>query len=114
MKSVEDKMADELDAKTWQVKEQAQRMLYFNIGLAFITFLSVTSLSVFIGRSISKPIEVLRRGAGIIEKGNLDYKIGFEGGDEIGQLSRAFDKMTAKLKKSYSSLERKVSDELKK
>lgn len=40
-----------------------------------------------------------------ITKGNLDYKVGTSSSDEMGQLSRAFDEMTANLKKSKQQLE---------
>jgi signal transduction histidine kinase len=48
-------------------------------------------------RSISAPIEVLSKGAEIVGSGNLDHKIGSNRKDEIGQLSRTFDKMTRDL-----------------
>ncbi|MBW1677532.1 MAG: HAMP domain-containing protein [Deltaproteobacteria bacterium] len=38
-------------------------------------------------------------------KGNLDYKVGTKAADEVGELSRAFDRMTANLKKSRDELE---------
>ncbi|MBM3132075.1 MAG: hypothetical protein FJZ95_03455, partial [Chloroflexi bacterium] len=37
-------------------------------------------------------------------KGNLDHAVGASGTDEIGQLSRAFDEMTANLKKTQNEL----------
>ncbi len=51
-----------------------------------------------IARSISGPIKALSRGAEIVGSGNLDYKVGTHLKDEIGQLSRTFDKMTRDLK----------------
>ncbi len=57
-----------------------------------------------IAQSISGPIQKLSKGAEIIGKGNLDYKVGTSLKDEIGQLSRAFDKMTAEQKQAQDSL----------
>ncbi len=51
-----------------------------------------------IAQSISGPVKALSRGAEIIGSGNLDYKVGNDQKDEIGQLSRTFDKMTCDLK----------------
>ena len=75
--------------------------VFFALGIIFSGLLS---------RTITKPIIKLCRGAEEIERGNLDYKVGTEAGDEIGDLSRAFDRMTAKLKKSHEELEQKVCE----
>jgi PAS domain S-box-containing protein len=56
-----------------------------------------------IAHSISEPIKRLSEGAAIVGGGNLDYKIGTSHKDEIGQLSRAFDKMTQDLKQTTAS-----------
>jgi PAS domain S-box-containing protein len=58
-----------------------------------------------IAQSISVPIKRLSEGARIIGSGNLDYKIGTNLKDEIGQLSRSFDKMTSDLKQTLASRE---------
>ena len=55
-------------------------------------------LAVSVAKSITDPIHALHRGTEIIGEGNLDLKVGTDVKDEIGQLSRAFDDMTAKLK----------------
>lgn len=53
--------------------------------------------------SIAKPIHLLYKGTEIIGNGNLDYKVGIDTKDEIGQLARAFDQMTGNLKKMTAS-----------
>ncbi|MFA5042876.1 MAG: ATP-binding protein [Kiritimatiellia bacterium] len=72
------------------------RNLIFMI-LGIIAVLSVI-MAVSIARSISEPIRKVAAGAVIIGNGNLDYKIGTNLKDEIGQLAGAFDKMTRDLK----------------
>jgi len=62
-------------------------------------------VSTLISRTITKPIVKLRQGAEEIMKGNLNYKVGTKAGDEIGQLSRQFDSMTANLRESREKLE---------
>ncbi|MBF0387259.1 MAG: PAS domain S-box protein [Candidatus Omnitrophica bacterium] len=49
---------------------------------------------------ITAPLHKLREGMDIIGKGNLDYRVGTDARDEVGQLSRAFDKMSENLKKT--------------
>ena len=74
-------------------------------------------IGVFLSRVISKPIHKLQVGAEIIGRGNLDYKVAMDTRDEIGQLSRTFDKMCtdlkelhANLKDSHKQLEKKVRE----
>ena len=55
-------------------------------------------LAFLVSKSVSDPIQVLRKGAMEIGKGNLEFKVGSAAKDEIGELGRAFDQMTAQLK----------------
>ena len=72
----------------------------------FVVALIVTSTAtlLLIGRSIAIPLTRLHKGTEIIGSGNLDYKVGTDAKDEIGQLSRAFDSMTGKILDSYETL----------
>ena len=56
--------------------------------------------------SIVKPLCALQEGFEKIAPGNLDYKVGTDSTDEIGQLSRALDKMTEDLKKTTVSIDK--------
>ncbi|MDD4981913.1 MAG: PAS domain S-box protein [Candidatus Omnitrophota bacterium] len=64
------------------------------------------NLSFHISKAIAKPIHDLHQGAEIIGSGNLDYKVGTNSKDEIGQLSRAFDEMSGNLKLSFTSIDK--------
>ncbi len=80
------------------------------IRLVFVSILilvpvSVFLLGTFISRLIISPIERLHKGAEVIGTGNLDYRVGTEAKDEIGQLSRAFDRMAEHLKTSTTSID---------
>lgn len=77
------------------------RTLFLSAGL--ITFLAVAA-AILITRSIVRPLHALHIGTEIIEQGNLDYKVGTNAKDEIGQLSRAFDQMTRSLTISVTSI----------
>ena len=72
--------------------------------LAGLLFIGAV-ICVIVSGTIAKPIVKLQRGAEEIMKGNLDYKVGTGTGDEVGELSRAFDTMTANLKESGRALE---------
>ncbi|MBF0485848.1 MAG: GAF domain-containing protein [Candidatus Omnitrophica bacterium] len=56
-----------------------------------------------LARSIAKPIKKLAEGAKLIGAGHLDHKVAIPVKDEVGDLSRAFDKMTSDLKAVVAS-----------
>jgi len=66
-----------------------------------------------VGRIVIKPIKKLHQGIEIIEQGNLNYKVGTQSKDEIGQLSQAFDKMTESIKKSRAEVDIRVDRQTK-
>jgi signal transduction histidine kinase len=49
-------------------------------------------------RSVTRPLAKLREGTAVVGAGNLDFQLGVTTRDEIGELARAFDQMTEKLK----------------
>lgn len=76
-----------------------------NLSLGLVVFVSVLAgmIAVATSRLIAQPILALQKGAEIIGGGNLDYKVGTDAEDEVGRLSRAFDRMTENLKKITAS-----------
>ncbi len=68
------------------------------LALMLVIAIAVVGTSLLVARSISKPLGLLVEGAEAIGRGNLDYKLGTAAKDEIGGLSRAFDRMTEDLK----------------
>ena len=56
-------------------------------------------------RSITRPVQTLQEGAANIAKGNLDFRINMKQKDEIGQLGRAFDRMSEDLSDTLVSKE---------
>ncbi len=82
------------------------RRLTQQAGVLFGAILLVgAALSVMLSGTIIRPIRKLHEGTEEIIKGNLDYKVGTPRRDEIGQLSRAFDRMAANLKESKREIE---------
>ena len=84
-------------------------LMYVMVGL-FGLFLIAGYMLTY--RRILKSIGTLRAGAAVIGSGNLDFIIEEERNDEIGNLSRAFNRMTTDLKAvtaSKSDLEREIA-----
>ncbi|MFC1624360.1 ATP-binding protein [Candidatus Omnitrophota bacterium] len=69
-----------------------------------VVLLMAILLSLFISRSISKPIIKLKDAAIEIGKGKLDIKIEINSKDEIGELTKAFNRMAEGLKRSKDEL----------
>ena len=85
----------------------------WTVGLILLLGVSVSTISILISRGLSTAIEKLLEGIEIIGSGNLDARVGTEIQDEIGQVSRAFDRMAENLRSvltSRANLEREVSE----
>lgn len=67
-----------------------------------VEVLVLTGIILAISKSISDPIEQLRKGTEIIAAGNLVYKVATAAKDEVGELSRSFEKMLGQLNESQS------------
>jgi signal transduction histidine kinase len=91
-----------------QVK-QTNTLLISSLLGTFIVFLLIGYLLIY-GRTI-RSIVKLQNGTKIIGSGNLDYSIDIKKEDEIGELARAFNQMTAHLKNvttSKTDLEKEI------
>jgi PAS domain-containing protein len=91
--------------------EQQNNLLIFALMIAFVALLLTNYLLIY--RRTFASISNLQAGTEIIGSGNLDYSIVEEKGDEIGELSHAFNQMTANLKTvtaSKADLEREIAE----
>jgi HAMP domain-containing protein len=86
-------------------------LLIFSIIRIFIVSFIFLIITHFLAKIISKPIVALHKGTEIIEKGNFDHKVGTDTKDEIGQLSRAFDKVTSAVRRSRADVDKKVKEQ---
>ncbi len=62
-------------------------------------------LSVLLAHTITNPIKGLTRHATAVAEGRFDQQVPVHGDDEIGQLSEAFNEMTARLQEALSANE---------
>jgi PAS domain S-box-containing protein len=89
----------------------SQQKAYLLVVL-FVLMMAVVAAAVsfLINRGVVKPIGKLHEGTEIIGSGNLNYKVGTMAKDEVGQLSRAFDRMTTQLKESFTGLRKEITE----
>lgn len=107
MTNEEERLLEERSMVPIESQRFTNNLMFILISLSILVG---GSIAILISRSISKPINALRHGTEIIGKGNLNHRVGTDNKDEIGQLSRAFDKMTISLKKSKSNIEQKIKN----
>jgi signal transduction histidine kinase len=70
------------------------RMRNTILGLAAAALAAGVGLAAWQARSVSRPVGDLVWGAHEITRGNLGHRIAPQGGDELGQLALAFNRMT--------------------
>ncbi|OGL73322.1 hypothetical protein A3C96_02285 [Candidatus Uhrbacteria bacterium RIFCSPHIGHO2_02_FULL_60_10] len=105
---------DELAKAAFRGRAEARSRTDRLIFVLLLLLVATTgTIAVILFRRIVAPIVKLQKGAEIIGRGNLTHRVGGDARDEIGQLSRAFDDMTAKLKRSHDNLEKKVKERTK-
>jgi PAS domain S-box-containing protein len=75
----------------------------------FLIFISTPFLAwvfgTFISNSIAKPIKILHKSIEIISSGNLNHIVNITTTDEVGQLAKAFNKMTGDLRNTTTSVQ---------
>jgi nitrate/nitrite-specific signal transduction histidine kinase len=90
-----------------------ERAQWIFTGVFGFIILAAMAVIFLLSGAITRPILALTKGAEVIAKGELDYHIKAETGDEIQQLAEQFNDMAKALKESYTGLEQKVADRTK-
>lgn len=99
-----------LGAQVDELQSRNMIVVYAMISV-FVAFFLINYM--MIQRRALKSIAILQAGAAVIGSGNLDFTLPVKKDDEIGDLSQAFNLMTADLKTvtaSKSDLEREVAE----
>jgi len=73
-------------------------------GIASLCVLFLLGLLAFVASRITRPLAVMVDATGKIASGDLTHRIEAEGRDEIGQLARAFNRMTDELSLAQEDL----------
>jgi nitrate/nitrite-specific signal transduction histidine kinase len=100
-------------ATTRYIEKQMEVAQWTFIVIIICMIVIIATIASFIARTITEPIFELTKGAEVIARGDLDYRIQVKTGDEVEKLTTQFNAMTAALKESYSDLEQKVEERTK-
>ncbi len=92
-----------------QLSDQQHKIRTFYLQILvlialFVLFVAVW-LAQFLARQISGPLSALVRAADEVSKGNLDYRVEVNAIDELAQLVRGFNRMTADLAANRAELD---------
>ena len=79
------------------------RLAWVITGIASAISIAAGLLGLFFARTITRPVRQLAAGAEEIGGGNLEHRVGTASKDEIGGLSRTFDRMAESLKATMVS-----------
>lgn len=97
----------ELKEKPWtlflgtsfkQLKKAQREMIFLGVGLLVLVAIFISFIIFYFARGITRPLKQLSRGAEIVGKGNLDYRITIKTGDEFEELGKVFNQMVKDLK----------------
>lgn len=99
-----------IDAQRAVEADAARVTNLYITGLASISMILAVVIATIFSRTVTARIDRLRKGAEVIERGQLDYRLDIRSGDEIELLSKQFNSMAAKLEELYQNLERKVEE----
>lgn len=100
---------DESRAIIRKSANDTQRMFYISFG-ALLLVVTITAL--LLSRAVTKPVLLLKNGAGEIGRGNLDIRLDVGTRDELGDLAQTFNRMADDLKKYIDELGRTAADNL--
>lgn len=92
---------------TIQLQEQLSALQF---GIAAIVLVFTLLISMYLTRSITKPLKELEHSAGKIVDGDFDIQITYQSKDELGRLAKTFRNMTVILEAVISDASRLLSE----
>ena len=111
MKEVENKLAADLNSRSAAIGETARKKLWQYFFGAILTLVMSVGLAGYVLVSITRSLRKLQKRVENIMHGDYSYKSNIHANDELGQLCRAFDLMTANAQEAKASLEQRVKEQ---
>lgn len=94
--------------ETSKVQYQSSRVIVWSSAVAVLGML--IGLARLVRRWVLYPVRLLERGVRRVARGQFDYLIDLNTGDEMQALAEAFNDMTTRLSATYADLERQVAE----
>ncbi|MDP3563457.1 MAG: SpoIIE family protein phosphatase, partial [Methanoregula sp.] len=93
-----------------EINTRTSWILHVFAVLFCILLFIVILLSFLLAKLITKPVEALRQGTVAIGKGDLDYRLTIDTGDEFEVLAHSFNTMASDLKQNIEDLRRTTAE----
>lgn len=77
---------------------------------ALVAAIIALLLGVFLSRTLTRPIRELTRATHAVSEGDLSQKVPVRSEDELGELAKAFNKMSAELQRSVNARKQMTAD----
>ncbi len=84
-------------------------LLTLGVITLLVLFIAIW-LAIYVARSIADPVQQLAQATERIKSGDLSYRAGVIGDDELAELALSFNEMTAELAENRSRLEQSASE----
>ena len=84
-----------------------------NLSLLYASFIGAAIalfLGIFLSRTITRPIRELTQATNAVSKGDLKQQVTIHSNDEIGNLAKAFNKMSTELSRSVNTRKQMTAD----
>lgn len=94
-----------LHAPVTGITATATRLFQYLVWAALLAGGISTLLGIYLSRTISRPLHEMRQAVLAMSRGNYRTRIGALGGDELGELARAFNGLADGLDKSMEALQ---------
>lgn len=91
-----------------QLEQLSRDMIITTLFLEVTLSVLIVFIAITLAKSITRPIDDLKKGADAFASGNLQYRIASQSDDEIGKVALAFDCMAEALNQEHQNLELKV------
>ena len=104
MRKTEAQIITATNASGQQINDETSRLMTIYAVLFVILLAAVLFISVILARIITRPVESLKTGTEAIGRGDLDYRVTIQSGDEFEELAHSFNTMAADLKKNIENL----------
>ena len=94
----------EVEEADREAAEVTRRLTMLLAASSLIAIAASVVAGYLLHRSLARPIAQLTGGAIALGRGDLDHRIGYGGGDELGLLATRFDDMAARIKEQQGQL----------
>lgn len=111
LQTFQESLSKGVKSELHDVSQATKSLWYTNLGIFFLVVTAAFGLvSYIIHRWITAPLQKAAEFARNMAAGDLSQLLDLKQNDEIGELARAFNTMTAEIEKSQSGLETLVSE----